>query len=62
MSSLGVWEGNINTRDANKLNKLLRKANSVVVAKMDNLEEVSYRRMSRKRDAILENPIPSMMS
>ena len=50
------WGGNINTRDANKINKLVRKAGSVVGIKLDNLEAVAEERTRRKLDAILRNP------
>ena len=50
------WGGNINTRDANKINKLVQKAGSVVGIKLDNLEAVAEERTRRKLDAILRNP------
>nr|XP_010780298.1 PREDICTED: von Willebrand factor A domain-containing protein 7-like [Notothenia coriiceps] len=50
------WGGNKNTRDTGRLNKLVRKASSVVGVQLDNLEEVAEGRARRKLDRILENP------
>jgi len=50
------WGGNTNTRDTGRMNKLVRKASSVVGVQLDNLEEVAEGRTRRKLDSILENP------
>ncbi|KAK5866698.1 hypothetical protein PBY51_020867 [Eleginops maclovinus] len=50
------WGGNTNKKDAERLNKLVRKANSVVGVKLDNLEEVAEGRTRRKLDSILDYP------
>ena len=54
------WGGDTNTRDTGRLNKLVRKASSVVGVQLDNLEEVAEGRTRRKLDSILENPSPPL--
>ncbi len=50
------WGGGIRTGEASRLNKVVRKASSVVGLELDNLESVAERRMKDKIKAILENP------
>jgi len=42
------WGSGIKAKDANRLNKLIRKAESVVVSKLATLEEVVEDRMLAK--------------
>ncbi len=50
------WGGGIRAGEASRLNKLVRKASSVVGLELDSLESVAERRMKDKIKAILENP------
>ena len=54
--AVACWGGYINSRDTNKLNKLVRKASSVVGVELVRLEVVAERGMRRKLAAILVNP------
>ncbi len=50
------WGGGIRAGEASRLNKLVRKASSVVRLELDILESVAERRMKYKIIAILDNP------
>ena len=50
------WGAGIKAKDANRLNKLVRKAESVVGSKLITLEEVVEDRMLAKLLAIMDNP------
>ena len=50
------WGGGIRSGGAIKLNKLVRKASSVVGVKMDSMEVVTERRKRVKLQAIMDNP------
>ncbi|XP_059209473.1 immunoglobulin lambda-like polypeptide 1 [Centropristis striata] len=50
------WGVGIKARDANRLNKLIRKAESVVGSKLVTLEEVVEDRMLAKLLAVMDNP------
>ncbi|KAK0134692.1 putative RNA-directed DNA polymerase from transposon BS [Merluccius polli] len=50
------WGGGIGSGGASKLNKLVRKASSVVGMKLDCVEAVTERRMKGKLQAIMDNP------
>ena len=54
--AVACWGGGIKAGDANRLNKLVKKAGSVVGVKLDSLEVVAERRMRGMINAILENP------
>ena len=54
--SVAVWGGGLRQADKGKLNKLVKKANSVVGGGLDSLEVVAERRMSSKLMSILDNP------
>ena len=53
---MAVWGGGLRQADKGKLNKLVKKANSVVGGGLDSLEVVAERRMSSKLMSILDNP------
>ena len=50
------WGGGIKAGESNRLNKLVRKASSVVGLELDSLEVVVERRMRDKFKSILGNP------
>ena len=50
------WGGGIKAGEANRLNRLVKRASSVVGLKLDSLEAVAERRMRGKINAILCNP------
>lgn len=50
------WWGGIKTGEANRINKLVRKARSVVGLELDTLESVAERRVKDKINTILDNP------
>ena len=50
------WGGGIGCGGASKLNKLVRKASSVVGMELDCVEAVTERRMRGKLQAIMDNP------
>ena len=50
------WGGGIGSGGASKMNKLVRKASSVVGMKLDCVEAVTERRMRGKLQAIMDNP------
>jgi hypothetical protein len=50
------WGGSIGAGNTNRLNKLIRKAGSVIGCNLDTLEAVVERRMLNKLLAILDNP------
>ncbi|TWW77449.1 hypothetical protein D4764_12G0008390 [Takifugu flavidus] len=50
------WGAGIKAKDANRLNKLIKKAGSVVGCRLANLDEVVRDRMVLKRRTIMENP------
>ncbi|KAK0132216.1 hypothetical protein N1851_032980 [Merluccius polli] len=52
------WGAGIKAKDANRLNKLIRKAEYVVSSKLVTLEEVVEDRMLAKLLAIMDNPSP----
>ena len=54
--AVACWGGNLGATGAGKLNKLVRKAASVVGVRLDTLEVVAEQRTRRKLNAILENP------
>ena len=57
------WRGGFTAGESNRLNKLVRKASSVVGLELDSLEVVVERRMKDKFKSIVDNhPIPSMLS
>ena len=53
--AVACWGGNAGTTGAGKLNKLVKKAGSVVGASLESLEEVAEQRTRRKLQAILSN-------
>ena len=50
------WGGNIKKGDAGRLDKLVRRAGSVVCLKLDPLGRVVERRTMEKMLAIMDNP------
>ena len=54
--------GNTGATGAGKLNKLVRKAGSVVGASLESLEEVAEQRTRRRLQAILDNPTHPLYS
>ncbi|TWW78779.1 hypothetical protein D4764_11G0009000 [Takifugu flavidus] len=50
------WGTGIKAKDANRLNKLIKKAGSVVGCRLDNLDEVVRDRMVLKLRTIMDNP------
>ena len=50
------WGGGLKAGEAGSLNKLVRKARSVVGLELDSVESVAERRMTDKFKAILDNP------
>ena len=54
--SVAAWGGGLRKVDKNKMNKIVKKANSVVGGGLENLEVVAERRMSSKLTSILDNP------
>lgn len=54
--AVGSWGAGIKAKDANRLNKLIRKAESVVGSKLVTLEEVVEDRTLVKLLAIMDNP------
>ncbi|TWW67116.1 hypothetical protein D4764_02G0001570 [Takifugu flavidus] len=50
------WGAGIKAKDANRLNKLIKKAGSVVGCRLDNLDEVVRDRMVLKLRTIMDNP------
>lgn len=50
------WGGGIKAGEASILNKLVKRAGSVVRLELDSLESVAERRMKDKIKAILDNP------
>uniref|UniRef100_A0A1A8PFW7 Reverse transcriptase domain-containing protein n=1 Tax=Nothobranchius pienaari TaxID=704102 RepID=A0A1A8PFW7_9TELE len=50
------WGSGVKIADANRLNKLIRRAGSVLGVRLENLEEVSERRMLKKLLSIMDNP------
>ena len=51
------WGGGIRSNGANKLNKLVRKASSVVGMKLDSVEVVTEWRIKRKLKVVMNNPL-----
>ncbi|KAK9526233.1 hypothetical protein VZT92_014943 [Zoarces viviparus] len=49
------WASRVKAADANRLNKLTRKSNSVLGVELESVVEVSERKMLRKLIAILDN-------
>ena len=54
--AVACWGGNAGATGAAKLNKLVKKAGSVVGGSLETLEEVAEQRTRRRLRAILENP------
>ena len=54
--AVACWGGGIKAGEASKLNKLVKKARSVVGLELDSLESVAERRLMDKLRAILDNP------
>ncbi|TWW54976.1 hypothetical protein D4764_09G0000250 [Takifugu flavidus] len=50
------WGAGIKAKDANRLNKLIKKAGSVVGCRLDNLDEVVRDRMVLKLRTIMDSP------
>ena len=50
------WGGGIRSYGENNLNKLVRKASSVVGMEVDSVEAVTEKRLRRKLEAIMESP------
>ena len=50
------WGGGIGSGGANKLNKFVRKASSMVGIELESLEVVTEMRMTGKLKAIMESP------
>lgn len=55
MFAVACWGSGMRVADANRLNKLIRKASNVVGVELDSLAVVSERRMLSKLHAILDN-------
>ena len=49
------WRGGSTDRDRNRLNKLIRRASSVLDCPLDSIEEVGERRMLAKLTSIMDN-------
>ena len=49
------WEGSVMDKDAKRLNKLVKKAGSVLGARPDSLESVMERGTQKKMQAIMDN-------
>ncbi|KAI3373330.1 hypothetical protein L3Q82_006624 [Scortum barcoo] len=49
------WGSRLKTADTNRLNKLIRRAGSVLGVELESVEEVSERRMLRKLLSIMDN-------
>uniref|UniRef100_A0A8C8DHE5 Reverse transcriptase domain-containing protein n=1 Tax=Oryzias sinensis TaxID=183150 RepID=A0A8C8DHE5_9TELE len=54
--SVVCWGGSIPARDSNRLNKLIRRAGSVIGCKMDTFESVMERITLNKLVSIMDNP------
>ena len=54
--AVACWGGNIKKRDASRLDKLVRKAGSVVGTELESLASVAERRVLSKLLAIMNNP------
>lgn len=54
--SVAVWGGGLKNADKDKINKIVKKANSVVGGGLDGLAEVAERRRSSKLRSIMDNP------
>ena len=54
--AVACWGSSAKKGEMGRLNKLVKKASSVVGEKMDSVEEVGERRMGDKLLSILENP------
>ena len=50
------WGGNVSVRDTGRLNKLIKKASSVVGLSLDQIEVLVERRLASKCTAILLDP------
>jgi hypothetical protein len=50
------WGGNVSARDTGRLNRLIKKASSVVGQSLDQIELLVERRLASKSIAILRNP------
>ncbi|TWW69419.1 hypothetical protein D4764_18G0002250 [Takifugu flavidus] len=55
-SAVVCWGAGIKAKDANRLNKLIKKAGSVVGCRLDNLDEVVRDRMVLKLRTIMDSP------
>ncbi|XP_054643404.1 uncharacterized protein LOC129187756 isoform X2 [Dunckerocampus dactyliophorus] len=53
--AVGCWRGDSTDRDRSRINRLIRRASSVLDGPLDSMEEVGERRMLAKLTSIMDN-------